>query len=311
MGSILTNTSVMTALQALSGTRRKPKPASSKPAERSSRGAEDDAAYWSITAAIRSITAAVRADSGALGRAKDPLSPRSSPLGAACIALNKVFDATHQMKQLLDKAAQQGADRREIQANIAVLQDQLRRMADSASAAGQNLLATDSSVTGYNATKSIVASYTSDLSGALSMSTVDIDQGKIKLFDATTMSTKKGILDRVDAGTGLSIIDLDISTLTDSQTDRGRLSRLAAQLVAAIHSICDASAALGAIQARVTAQSRPICDLGPSNPNAAGGFVRNEPEMAAPDTLSAPQPRSSYLSVANQNSELILKMFGG
>jgi len=311
MGSILTNTSVMTALQALSATRRKPKPASSKPTERPPRGAEDDAAYWSITAAIRSITAAVRADSGALGRAKDQLSPRSSPLGAACIALNKVFDATRQMKQFLDKAAQRGADRREIQANIAVLQDQLRRMADSASVAGQNLLATDSSATGYNSTKSIVASYTSDSSGALSMSTVDIDQGRIKLFDASTMSARKGILDMVDAGTGLSVVDLDISTLTDSESDRGKLSKLAAQVDAAIHSICDASTTLSAIQARVNAQSRPICDLGLLGPTAPGGIVRNEPEMAASDTPSAPQARSSCLSVANQNSELILKMFGG
>jgi flagellin len=311
MGSILTNTSLMTALQALSATRRKPKPGSSKPPEKPSRGVEDDAAYWSITAAIRSITAAVRADSGALGRPKDQLSPSSSPLGAACIALNKVFDATRQMKQLLDKVAQRGVDRREIQANIAVLQDELRRLADSAAVSGQNLLATDSSAKGYNATKSIVASYTSDVSGALSMSTVDIDQAKIKLFDATTLAANKGILDVVDAGTEFSVIDLDVSELTDSLADRGKLSRLAAQVDAAIHAICDASAMLGAIQARVNAQSRPLCDAGVSDRTAPGGIVRNEPELAAPHSQSAPQARSTYLSIANQNSELILKMFGG
>ena len=54
---------------------------------------------------------------------------------------------------------QPGVDRTKIQSEITELQNQLQSIADSAVFSGENWLSTDSSAAGYNATKSIVSSF--------------------------------------------------------------------------------------------------------------------------------------------------------
>jgi flagellin len=308
MGSILTNMSVMTALQALSATRRAAQPARSKaPTGVRLGGAENEAAYWSIAAAIRS-------DDGASSSAKGALNLDASPLGLACAAMNSIIHVMGEIKLLLAGVAEACADRRKAQARIAALQGQLQSIANSASFGGQNFLSTDSSAAGYNATKSVVASFSRDSTGSVSIGTIDIDQAKLKLFDATSAPANKGILDLIDATTGFSVYNLDISAMTNSDADLTRLARLAKQVEIAIQSITEAASMLLAIQSRINLQADFATSL--SDPNAPAVTALADANPVETSTISRTSRtqrrlRNQSLSIANQHSELILKLFAG
>ena len=117
-------------------------------------------------------------------------------------------------------ARQPGVDRGKIQSEVTELQAQLRGIADSASFSGENWLSVDSGAATYNATKTIVSSF-SRTGGAVSIGTISIDVGGTKLFDSNDQS---GILDTAstttNGGVSYSVAGstdgLDISTLTDS-----------------------------------------------------------------------------------------------
>src|SRR5205085_9175970 len=135
-------------------------------------------------------------------------------------AVNSSIGLVSQIKQKLVAAATPGVDRTKIQSEIAQLQNQLKGIADSASFSGQNWVSVDSSVTGYNATKDIVASFARTSSGAVSIGTISVDTTSVVLFDASTGSTAGGILDsqRDTAGAivstgGTSVFSIDISAL--------------------------------------------------------------------------------------------------
>jgi flagellin len=305
----------MTALQVmLSMTRQAAQPVRSKaPAGIRLGSAEDDGADWSISATIRSIAASLRSDKEALSPRKPSLNLGASSLDTAFAVMKGVIEVVHQIKQGLVRAAEPYADRSRIQTDIAALQGQLESLARSASFNGHNLLSTDSSARGYNATTSVVASLSSDPTGAVSIRTIDIDQSKIKLFDATRRAADKGILDFVDAATGFSVRSLAVSALTDSDADMTKLAELAAQVDAAIQSIGAAASTLGAIQARINLQAncsaihlgRPALDMAaPADANM------NEASTTLNALPSEQQLRNQPLLVANQDSQLILKLFG-
>ena len=63
---------------------------------------------------------------------------------------------------------------------------QLKSISTSASFNGENWLSVNSSATGYNATKSIVASFSRDSTGAISIGTIGVDTSATKTFDAAS-----------------------------------------------------------------------------------------------------------------------------
>src|SRR5436190_13263427 len=177
MSSINTNVSAMVALQSLNKTNA----ALETTQKRISTGyrvgsAEDNAAYWSIATTMRS-------DNSALSTVKDALGLGAATIDVAYTATNSAIDMTKEIKNKLVAARQPGVDRAKIQAEITELQNQLQSIGDSAVFSGQNWLSDDSSATGYNATKSIVASFTRS-GGAISIGTISIDTSSILLYDA-------------------------------------------------------------------------------------------------------------------------------
>ena len=133
----------------------------------------------------------MRSDNSALSTVQDALGLGAATVDVAYTGINSAIKVVDQIKSKLVAARQPGVDRGKIQSEITELQSQLRGIADSASFSGENWLSVDSGAATYNATKSIVSSF-SRTAGAVSIGTIDIDVGGTKLFDADDQS---GILD--------------------------------------------------------------------------------------------------------------------
>ena len=180
MTSLVTNSAAMTALQSLTQTMKNMETTQS----RISTGlrvntAADNAAYWSIATTMRS-------DKSALSTVSDAFNLGSSTIDVAYTGVNSAIDVASSIKSKLVAAAQPGIDRTKVQAEVTQLQKQLKSISDSAVFSGQNWLSVDSSTAGFNATKSIVASYQHDAGGNVSVSTIDLDISNMKLFDANS-----------------------------------------------------------------------------------------------------------------------------
>jgi flagellin len=317
MSSINTNMAAMTALQSLQQTSKDMLTTQN----RISTGlkvssAADNAAYWSIATTMRS-------DNAALSTVQDALGLGKSTVNVAYTAMNSAIDLTSQIKAKLVAAEEPGVDRTKIQSEITQLQSQLKSVADSASFSGQNWLSVDSSATGYNATKSVVSSFTRDSSGNVSVGTISIDTSKDVLFDASTTGTVGGILDSARDSTGAivgnaastagtSVFNLDISTLTDNATDTTTLNGYITGVDTAMKELTTAATSLGSNLQRISLQSTFVTALQDAITSGISQLV--DADMNQESTkLQALQVKQQLgvqaLSIANQSSQSILSLF--
>lgn len=310
MSSINTNYAAVTALQNLQMTSKQ----MLQTQNRISTGfkvasAEDNAAYWSIATTMRS-------DNKALSTVQDALGLGKATVNVAYTALNSSIDLTSEIKAKLVAAREPGVDRTKIQTEIKELQNQLKSVADSATFSGQNWLSVDSSATSYNATKTIVSSFTRDAAGSVTVGTINIDTSKTKLYDTSTSAD--GILDATRdatgaiAATGTSVASLDISTLTDSTTDLSTLDGYIKGADAAIKEMTSSATSLGAEKQRISLQSDFVSALKSAISEGVGQLV--DADMNEESTrLQALQVKQQLgvqaLSIANQSSQNILSLF--
>ncbi len=311
MSSINTNVSAMTALQSLNKTNM----AMETTQKRISTGyrvgsAEDNAAYWSIATTMRS-------DNSALSTVKDALGLGAATIDVAYTATNSAIDVAKEIKNKLVAARQPGVDRTKIQSELDELQNQLQSIGDSAVFSGQNWLSTDSSVAGYNATKSIVASFTRS-AGAISIGTINVDTSGTKLYDAGAGATQVGIIDGLRdatgaiAAAGFSVATLDISALTDSAVDLTTLESYISGSDKAISEMTDSASTLGATKQRVSLQRNFVAALMDAVDRGISTLV--DADMTEESTkLQALQVQQQLgvqsLSIANQQSQSILTLF--
>jgi flagellin len=313
MSSINTNVSAMVALQSLSKTNA----ALETTQRRISTGyrvgsAEDNAAYWSIATTMRS-------DNSALSTVKDALGLGAAMIDVAYTAMNSAIDVTKEIKNKLVAARQPGVDRAKIQSEVSELQNQLQSIGDSAVFSGQNWLSTDSAAAGYNATKSIVASFTRSAAGAISIGTINIDTLGMTLYDAGAAATEVGIVDGLRDATGaiavagtFSVAALDISALTDSAADITTLESYIAGVDASISEMTDAATTLGATKQRVNLQKTFVSALMDAVDRGISALV--DADMTEESTkLQALQVQQQLgiqsLSIANQQGQSILSLF--
>ncbi len=308
MASINTNVSAMTALQTLNQTNKNLETTQS----RISTGfrvatAKDNAAYWSIATTMKS-------DNKALSTVTDALGLGAATVDVAYTALESSMDVVSEIKSKLVAAREPGVDRSAIQAEVTELQNQLISIADSASFSGENWLSVDSGAAGYNATKSVVASFTRDSSGAISIGTISINTANTQLFDADAAGT--GILDATstttNGGVTYSVSTLDISALTDSAADLADLEEIIVTVDTAFSSMADAASNLGAVSKRIDLQSDFISNLMDAIDRGIGKLV--DADLTKESTnLQALQTQQQLgvqaLSIANASSQNILSLF--
>jgi flagellin len=312
MSSINTNVSAMVALQSLNKTNA----ALETTQKRISTGyrvgsAEDNAAYWSIATTMRS-------DNSALSTVKDALGLGAATIDVAYTATNSAIDMTKEIKNKLVAARQPGVDRAKIQSEITELQNQLQSIGDSAVFSGQNWLSDDSSAAGYNATKSIVASFTRSTAGTISIGTISIDTSSTLLYDSGAGATQVGIIDGLRDATGAiavagtSVAALDISALTDSAADLVILEAHISRADTAITEMTDSASLLGASKQRVSLQRSFVAALMDAVDRGISTLV--DADMTEESTkLQALQVQQQLgiqsLSIANQQSQSILTLF--
>ncbi|MCB1378749.1 MAG: flagellin [Alphaproteobacteria bacterium] len=306
MPSIMTNVSAMTALQSLSATNKN----LSQTQSRISTGyrvssAEDNAAYWSIATTMRS-------DRGALSTVKDALGLGAATIDVAYTGMNAAIDVTKEIKNKLVAARQPGIDREKVQSEISELQNQLKSIGDSSVFSGENWLSVDSSATGYNSSKTMIASF-SRSGGSVSVGTLSIDIDSVKLYDSNDQS---GILDTVDTttngGVDYAVADLDISALTDTDNDLADLEQMISFVDTAIGNMTTAASNLGAIKQRTTLQSEFVGSLMTAIDRGVGALVdadMNEESTRLQALQVQQQLGIQALSIANQNSQSILSLF--
>ncbi len=315
MSSINTNVAAMTALQTLAQTNKELLVTQNRVSTGLKvKDASDNAAYWSIATTMRSDRAAVSTVEDALG------------LGAATIevavtALNSAIESITKIKAKLVAARAPGLDRGKIQSEIAELQAELRNTAGSAVFSGENWLQGDSS---GPTTKTIVASFSRDSTGSITIGTIEINIGPTgtMLFDTISSGSASGILDTVAtyalasgtvtysiAGVGTGI---DISAITDDPTDLLGIEAMVDGVDAALNTMTDAATLLGAAKSRTSLQKDFVNKLMDSIDTGIGQLV--DADMNEESTrLQALQVRQQLgvqaLGIANQSAQMILRLF--
>ena len=310
MSSLNTNVAAMTALLTLTQTNK----SLTEVQSRISTGfrvadASDNAAYWSIAATMRS-------DNAAMSTVQDALGLGAAMVDVAYTGVNSAIKVVDQIKSKLVASRQPGIDRTKIQSEIRELQSQLRGIADSATFSGENWLSVDSGDPGYNATKSIVSSF-SRTGGVVEIGVITIDLANTKLFDANDQS---GILDAQSTTTNGAVIysvagatdGFDISTLTDSVADLQDLEEIIGIVDGSISSMTDAATSLGAAKARIGIQQNFVKSLMDAVTRGVGQLV--DADMNEESTkLQALQVKQQLgvqaLSIANTSSQAILRLF--
>jgi flagellin len=313
MSSINTNISAMTALQSLQQTSKdllSTQNAISTGLKVAN--ASDNAAYWSIATTMKS-------DNDALSTVQDALGLGKGTVDVAYNAMNQSITLVSQIEQKLTAAASPGVDRSKIQSEISQLQSQLKGIADTASFSGENWVSVNSAETGYTATKTIVSSFSRSSDGSVSIGKIQVDTSKSILFDASTATGAGGILDsqRSTTGTvvatgGTSVMDIDISKLTDSSSDQATLEGYISSVDQALQDMTTAATDLGSAQQRIGLQTDFVSSLMDTITTGVSQLV--DADMNEESTkLQALQVKQQLgiqaLSIANQSSQNILSLF--
>jgi flagellin len=310
MSSINTNVAAMTALQTLTQTNKQ----LTATQNRISTGyrvadASDNAAYWSIATTMRS-------DNAALSTVQDALGLGAATVDIAYTGVNSAIKVVDQIKSKLVAARQPGVDRNKIQTEIAELQSQLRGITASATFSGENWLSVDSGDPGYNASKTIVSSF-SRSGGVVTIGTITVDLAATKLFDANDQS---GVLDTqyttTNGGVTYSVAGeldaLDISGLTNSTDDIADLEEIIGVVDAALSAMTDAATSLGSVKARISIQQDFVKSLMDAVSRGVGQLV--DADMNEESTkLQALQVKQQLgvqaLGIANSSSQSIMQLF--
>lgn len=314
MASINTNVAAMTALKSLNMTNANLERTQSRISTGLKVGnAEDNAAYWSIATTMKS-------DKSALSTVKDALGLGAATVDVASTGANAAIEVAKEIKNKLVAARQPGVDRAKVQSEITQLQSQMTNIATQSTFSGENWLSVDSSAANYNATKSIVSSFTRT-GGTVGVGTISVSLSSVKLLDAS--ATADGILDTErDATTGAAlgaaatgsfkVTTLDISALTDSATDLATLDGYIKGADAAVTSMTTAAATLGSAKQRINLQKDFVSALSDAIERGVGSLV--DADMTEESTkLQALQVQQQLgvqaLSIANQSSQSIISLF--
>jgi flagellin len=315
MSSLNTNIAAMTALQTLSQTNKEMLVTQNRVSTGLKvKDASDNAAYWSIATTMRS-------DRMAVSTVEDALGLGAATIEVAVSALNSAIETIGKIKTKLIAARAPGLDRTKIQSEINELQAELRNTAGSAVFSGENWLQGDSA---GPQSKTIVASFSRDSTGAITIGTIEVNIGPTgtMLFDTGTSGSAAGMLDTVGdyvfaSGTqsfsiaGLST-GINIASITDDPADLAGLVDLARGVDEAMEAMTDAATLLGAAKSRTSLQKDFVQKLMDSIDVGIGQLV--DADMNEESTrLQALQVRQQLgvqaLGIANQSAQMILRLF--
>ncbi|WP_114944000.1 flagellin [Microvirga calopogonii] len=285
MSSILTNSSALTALQNLNNTQRN----LSKTQNEISTGlkvatAADNSTNWSVSTKMK-------AENSVVGTIKDKLKENSALVKTATAALQQVTETLTSMKEQATQAADVDGTSgyTEVNKALAGLGKTLSGLINGANFNGVNLLnnatAPINIVTGYTA--AVTNTATPAVTTAGSFSTVAI--------------TPKNL-----------VTDLASSITPATVNSKATAETLSSELDLALDIVRTFGADLGAVQNQIDAQSKFLDALSNSLTNGISSMVdadMNEASTRLQALQTQQQLGVQSLSIANQNSQMILKLF--
>ena len=328
MTSLLTNTSAMTALQNLASTQKSLTQTQSQISSGLAvANASDNAAYWSIATSMKS-------DVSALGAVTNALNLGASVLNTATSAMTSVETILKQMKADLVTAQTAGTDPKQVQSDITAQQQSLISIMGSASFNGVNLL------DGTTGQTNIVDSFSRNSSGTTTTGTLTVNTANIALGGGSandlTTPPATGLLSASLALTGtggvagssgqVKAADGTVTSYTGvyagdsilgfkidaNSAGNGDLTKLAKAIDDAITNVTAGAATLGQYTTTVNNQISFTSSMSDAITSGVGSLVDADMNVAS-TRLQALQTQQQLgiqaLSMANQNSQLILKLF--
>jgi flagellin len=289
MTSILTNVAANSALQTLRSINDNLEEAQNRVSSgyRVSEAA-DNVAYWSISTTMNS-------DNKALMAASDALGVGAAKVDTAYSTMESAIDVVDEIKAKLVTANEDSTDKDQIQLEITKLQEQLSSIAQGASFSGENWM-----VAGDQTIGTVVDGFIRTEDG-VAVTTASYDIASNALFE----SIDDGV------GTGGLLGDVMDIALTADTTDE-ELDDYLTVVEAALSSLTDAGAALGALTTRIDLQTDYAATLSDAIEEGVSRLVDADMEEESAK-LSALQTQQQLaiqsLSIANSSAENILSLF--
>ena len=314
MSSLLTNTAAMNGLQNLSVTQKMLATVQSQISSGLRvANASDNAAYWSIATSMKS-------DTGALSAVSDALNLGSSTLGTATAALNSTLTILNKIKADLVTAQTPGTDATQVQSDITAQQQSLKSVIASASFNGVNLL--DGSANGASGSVDFVSSFARDSQGNTTIGKITLDTSSAGTqlsgaggFLGTSIgaSSAAGTAGTTTTPGGDYTDDSVLGFVLSSGTTATDLTTLSSGIDTAIRNVTAAGTKIGSAKTTVDTQTAFVASLNDAITSGVGSLEDADMNVAS-TRLQALQTQQQLgiqsLSIANQNSQLILKLFG-
>lgn len=295
MTSILVNSAAITSLQSLRATRS----AISVAQEEISTGkkisdARDNPSSWAIAASMKS-------DKAVLSTINDSLALADSVLNVAAEALKNAISVAGDIKVEVVHAMQPGADQPKILTRLQQLGKQLTSIVTSATFAGVNLF--DTSQT--NPVK-FVSAY-SNGKGA---------ESKLEYIEfplSTVIDELGGHFGMVEAAQAANVSSpTDLTALSDQDLTAVEIDKTLTNVDKAITDLITYASIIGVTQARVSQQRNFMQAMGDALSTGISSLVdadMNETSTRLQALQTQQQLGVQSLSIANQNSQIILKLF--
>jgi flagellin len=279
MASILTNSSALTALRNLSNTQN----ALGKTQSQISTGlkvgeAADNTTNWSVSTQMKT-------DNSVIGTVKERLKQNSDLLTTASSALDGLVTTVEKIKIELTKAADAKTDAEftAIGTSLTKLGEELTKNISNAALNGVNLL--DGSMT--DPIKMVSGWAGGD--GADGFNFIEFTADDIDAAATTATATFAGVTDSAGAETAADAVETFLGAIRDYSVE------------------------LGAAKNQIEAQSKFLGVLSESLTNSVSTLVdadMNEASTRLQALQTQQQLGVQSLSIANQNSQMILKLFG-
>ncbi len=305
MNSILNNSAALSALQSLNMTQQSLATIQNQVSTGLSvANASDNAAYWSIATQLTS-------DSGMVTASNSALSQSQAVLDQGNTAISSIITTINQIQQALTEATNPGAALTNINTTLAAYGQQLTDAITGASFNGINI--TDgSSIGGSNTSVSFVSGF-----NATTNNVTSIGMGLTSVYTAAAGGAGTGILGTATGTTAIAgTYDLTLlgSTASGGTTiTAANAGDVLTAVVSALNSVTNYAAQIGATQDRMSSIANLNMALTTNYSNGIEGLVDADMNVAS-TRLQALQTQEQLgiqaLSIANQNAQLIMKLFG-
>ncbi len=308
MSYLLTNASALTALQNLTMTQNS---LSQTQSELSTglkiQNASDNSSYWSIATTMTS-------DNGALGAVSSALATSASMLSTFNSALNQTISVVNNIKNDLVSAQNPGANLTQIQTDITAQQNALMDIAGGAAYNGQNWLNGSVNGTGNTAaqtTVNLVGAYTNN--GGVSYISLNASAVNLYTTGATIAAASGGILASVpSAGGSGAVLGGSAFAVTGASSATTMMQQMVTSVNNIISSLETAASTIGGAQDQITTQQSFVSSMQTNLSNGVAALVDADMNQVS-TRLQALQTQQQLgvqsLSIANQSSQMILKLF--